>query len=174
MSGDDATDANPCFECGGKCCSFHGIRISYRDLDACQRYDSMLLDRDPEVLGNLLLTDGTVPDMDWYTIRFDGYRRALAFDCNHLQDDGTCGVYDRRPGMCRSFECPALDDEDDTTLDEFLDMVGWEGTGEEPEDTVDREVTERVREIIGRDGVLPDDLVDAHVHVDRFAESGAD
>jgi len=156
---DDANDEPPCFECGGKCCSFRSIRISWLGLDACQRYDSMLIGQGEDGgLDELMLTDGTVPDMDWYTIRFDGYKRALAFECNHLTDDGKCGVYDRRPRMCRRFECPALDDDVDETLDEFVDAVGWEGSGETPDDVVDREVTSRVREIIERDASVPEEL----------------
>lgn len=133
---------DPCADCGGACCSFRRMRISCFGLDEGQRYDSAMLEY--EHVDTLVLSDGEVPDMDWYVIEHDG-RRHLAFECGHL-DDGRCGVYDRRPEMCRSFECGLLKGE--VGLDEFMETrMRDEGEVEAMEVT---EVTGRVREIIAR------------------------
>lgn len=156
METEDTDDvADPCAECGGKCCSFRSLAISYHGLEAGERYDSMLLNADIGV-DELVFTDGTVPDMEWYTIKHDDGERALAFDCNHAVD-GKCTEYDRRPAMCRWFECPPLQGEED--LDDWLEA---HARIDDPEDIIDREVTDRVQAIIERDATVPEE----------FAESG--
>lgn len=152
MSADDA--ANPCADCGGRCCSFRLGGISFTSLDAGERYDSFFLDHDG--FDQLLLEDGSVPDMRWYVVTHPNGARDVAFECGHLTDDGKCGVYDERPGMCRGFECPAIYD-DDVTVDEWLDDFARDGV---PDDVDVREVTDRVNSILRRraDGTdLPDE-----------------
>lgn len=153
MSADDAS--NPCADCGGRCCSFRLGQISFASLDKGERYDSFFLDHDG--FDQLLLEDGSVPDMQWYVVTHPDGERNISFECGHLTDDGKCGVYDERPGMCRGFECPALDEDDDTTVDEWIDNFGRDGVP----DAVDvRDVTDRVQSILRRraDGSgLPDE-----------------
>lgn len=145
---DDVDD--PCAECGGRCCSFKTLRISFRGLDKGQRYDSVFTDED--TANNVLLDDGTVPDMDFYVLTYPDGTRSLVFDCNHLTDDGLCGVYDNRPELCRSFVCDALDPDDDTTLDEFLESTTWnDGERDQVELT---DVTDRIHDQIRRHGTL--------------------
>lgn len=136
---------NPCADCGGRCCSFRTMRISFTDLDDGQRYDSALLEHEAG-LEQLLLDDGSAPDMEWFTYRTASGKRALGFDCNHLDDDGRCEVYEDRPEMCRNYRCSVLRGEE--TLDEFLGRFGIDGR--EAAD-IDREVTDRVTEIIERE-----------------------
>lgn len=153
MSTEDAV--NPCADCGGRCCSFRLGQISFAGLSEGQRYDSFFLNHDG--FDQLLLADGSVPDMRWFVTEAPDGGRNISFECEHLTDDGKCGVYDDRPGMCRGFECPALDDEDDTTVDEWVDEFARDGV---PDDVDVTEVTGRVREILQRraDGTdLPDE-----------------
>lgn len=142
-------ETNPCLECPGGCCSFKTINISYRTLDEGQRYDSMLLDELGEegALNNLLFDDGEVPEMEWYIVTWPDGHRTLSFHCTH-EEDGWCTEYDRRPGMCRTFSCAALEGE--MELEEFLDEHGLEDNVIDHPETEVEEVTERVREIIGR------------------------
>lgn len=147
----EAEVPDPCAECAGGCCSFKTLRISFIGLEDGERYDSRLIDSD-DLLGQLPFEDGEIPDMRWYVGRYaESGNRALFFDCQHLQEDGTCGEYDRRPAMCKNFACRALRGEQD--LDEFLESTAWdEGPDEELVEV--REVTERVQEIIERETTL--------------------
>ena len=142
----DPDVADPCASCGGKCCSFREMAISYRSLDAGERYDSHFLHDDTH--DQLVFDDGTVPEMQWYILTYPNGARKIAFECGHRRDDGLCGAYDKRPSMCRTFECPALDDDSDTTLDEFLDSLDYvDGV----RDDIDvRDVTDRVQGILKR------------------------
>lgn len=144
MTGDDVAD--PCAECGGKCCSFRSISISYSSLEAGERYDSHLLNGDNT--DQLVFEDGSVPDMDWYILTTPDGERRLVFECNHLTDDGRCGAYDKRPGMCRNFVCDALDPDTDTTVDEFVSNHAHPPNF--PDDFDLRDVTDRVHEILAR------------------------
>lgn len=107
---------DPCAECGGMCCSFREMRIVYLAVPEGMTYVEMLEENDHT--DELLLADGSVPEMDWYLVDIEDGREGLAFECRHLED-GRCGVYDERPEMCRKFECPVL--EGDMGLDEFVE-----------------------------------------------------
>lgn len=160
--------ADPCASCGGMCCSFAVGQTCFTSIEKGARYDSTLMDHDPE---QLLLADGSVPDMEWYVIRIDPYtvevdgedvtedgdpeeieeagveityNRALAFVCNHLED-GMCSVYDERPSMCQNYECEVL--KGDMTLTE---MKQARGHRTDWRDHVIKEVTDRVNEILAR------------------------
>jgi Fe-S-cluster containining protein len=52
----------------------------------------------------LLRQSGDPVDMEWHLRDGD----TLVFECNHLTDDGKCGIYEDRPDMCRRWECDAL------------------------------------------------------------------
>ncbi|AGM11783.1 hypothetical protein M201_gp06 [Haloarcula californiae tailed virus 2] len=151
MSSEAEVDST-CADCGGRCCSFHTLRMSFIGLEDGERYDSRLMHSD-DLLGQLPFEDGEIPDMRWYVGRYpDSGNRALFFDCQHVQEDGTCGEYDRRPAMCKNFACQALRGEQD--LDEFLENTTW-GDHEATEVLEDvREVTDRVQEIIERETTL--------------------
>ena len=154
----EAEVPDPCAECGGRCCSFQTLRMSFVGLKDGERYDSHLIDE--AWLAQLPFEDGEIPDMRWYVGRYpESGNRALFFECQHLQEDGTCGAYDRRPAMCKNFACQALRGEQD--LDEFLEATTWgeRDAREELEDL--HEVTDRVQEIIEREVTLRE-LHDAH------------
>ena len=147
--------ANPCAECAGACCSFRRIGISFSSLEPGERYDSHFIHGDH--IGQLIFEDGTVPEMDWYVLTTPSGTRRMVFECGHLTDDGKCGAYDRRPGMCRAFECRALDEDDDMTLDEFLGEYARPANF--PSEYELRDVTDRVRSILRR-RAEEDDLPD--------------
>lgn len=140
----EAEVPDPCASCGGGCCSFRAIRISFQNLSEGQRYDSLVLE--DENVEQLVRPDGSAPDMNWYIIRYPDGTRSLVFECQHLED-GICTIYQGRPEMCRTFECAALEGEQD--LDEFIQKHAWRA---DPEAIVEKEVTERVTEIIEREG----------------------
>lgn len=150
--------ANPCAECAGGCCSFRNINISYVSLEKGERYDSRLLEylEDGTLEEQLLMEDGSLPEMEWYLLEYDwhedgesGRSRSIVFDCGHLTEGGLCGSYENRPGMCRTFECEALQGEED--LEEFLDRhrIPDEGWEDHPHAEL-TPITERVEEILGR------------------------
>jgi len=120
---DELTDAEKeamCERCGGCCCSFRGLNISYGTYED-QSFASYLREQVdfPEVDGEitraweLVRQDKRVPDMTWYDTG-----ETLLFECNHLTDDGKCGIYEDRPAMCQRFECDALRGE--MELQDFL------------------------------------------------------
>jgi Fe-S-cluster containining protein len=155
MSGDEMAD--PCAECGGRCCSFDTLRMSFVGLEDGQRYDSFLID--DAWLAQLPFEDGEIPDMRWYVGRYpETGNRGLFFECQHLQEDGTCGAYERRPAMCKNFACQALRGEE--SLEDFLESTTWDDSGRE-ELVGLREVTDRVQEIIEREVTL-EALHEAH------------
>lgn len=138
-----------CAECGGGCCSFRLGTVGYCTLEDGQRYDSFFIEDAP--VENLVKDDGEPMDAEWFVWvpddREDRLRNVL-FSCRHLED-GLCSVYEDRPAMCRSFECDALDDDEDVSFEEWSEdnLHGggfWEKRGELTE------VTGRVNEIIER------------------------
>lgn len=139
--------ASPCEQCPGLCCSFKRGRISLIELDEGERYDSAMLDY--EYIDDLLLADGTPVDMRWYVVereQDDVRRRYISFDCQHLTDDGRCGVYPDRPYLCEQFQCQAFEEGTDTR--EALDAMEREDS--DWDNLECREVTDRVTEIIER------------------------
>jgi len=102
---------NPCFECGGRCCSFKSLNICWQGIeDADLPLDDEEAARATVHQGNpetLIRETGELIDMDWYVDRGGEYA-SLVFDCQHKTDDGLCGVYDDRPEMCAAFKCSVL------------------------------------------------------------------
>jgi Fe-S-cluster containining protein len=138
---------NPCAECGGRCCSFRSMQISFVGLEEGERYDSRMIEMG-EALDQVLLEDGSLPDMEWYVLDAGDGARRIVFECGHLDDDGMCGVYDDRPPMCREFQCTALDPDNDASLE---DMVEEYAPGDAWEDADLTGITERAEEIIERE-----------------------
>lgn len=152
-------EANPCMKCGGKCCSFKRMEISWASVNDA---DLSLSDEQAAratvkrgVPESLVLETGRVVDMNWY-LRRDG-RPAILFDCTHKTDDGKCGIYDNRPEMCRAFACGVL--EGRHQVGEFVDYYGHD---EEPDMSEFVDVTEAVvDQIVADTGADPPE---------RFAE----
>lgn len=137
---------NPiCGACGGKCCSFRTMAMTFLTIGE-RRLDDVL--SRPELLSQLRMADGSVPDMDWYVITTKNETRALVFECNHLKE-GLCTVYENRPGMCRAYQCDAL--EGTKTLEEMLAVTtdanpNWKEAWGEPLDLAD--ITDRMHRAI--------------------------
>lgn len=134
---------DPCATCGGSCCSFREMGISYLHLDEGQRYDSLMLEHDN--INDLVRENGDPVDFQWFVVTLPEGRRYLAFECEHWVD-GKCSIHDDRPELCRSFECDFLSG--DMDFEEFEDRHLFDGGV--PDEYEVREVTERVNEIVER------------------------
>ena len=127
-------------ECGGKCCSFKTLNISFRSFDEADNLEDVLNDLHTE---QLVFTDGDVPNMKWYLVEKRG-KQFLLFDCQHLTEDGKCGEYERRPALCSEFECMVLRGE--TELDDFLESAAPLDYDEDELIDVTEEVQQAIRE----------------------------
>lgn len=128
--------SDKCFECGGICCSFKDMNISWLTID--QPLPEFLRDEDDEYFEQLVFQDGRVPDMDWF-LDEDG---SIRFHCNH-REDGKCTEYERRPEFCRAFECPIL--KGDKDIKEFQRMYGRR---QNPDMDKMKDITELMKERI--------------------------
>lgn len=51
------------------------------------------------------LDDATLAELRAGAIDHGGGLVKVFHRCQHLQDDGRCAIYDRRPTICRQFDC---------------------------------------------------------------------
>lgn len=86
---DMAEDGNPCFDCG-ICCRHFRVSFYHGEIDA-----------QPGGWVPAELTSPVTPFRACMKGTEQGGGRCVA-----LRDDGRCGIYDRRPSVCREF--PAL------------------------------------------------------------------
>ena len=142
----DAEKQSMCDRCGGACCSFRSLDIRFGVVDETETirehlHEVLDVDDHPdERKGHQLLrSDGAPMDAEW---RIDDHG-SLFFECQHLTDDGKCGVYDGRPSMCRAWECRALQGE--VGLVEYLQGHAI-NPGERESET--RDVTEEVNDAL--------------------------
>lgn len=132
---------DPCADCGGMCCSFRLMNIAFRGVDDLDRV------LEPEEaaratiarggIDQLLKESGDLIDAEWY-IAEESFGMALSFECNHLTEDGRCGVYEDRPEMCSQHRCAVLRGRE--SLPDFKEARGRDGAEHE----VVEEVTEAV------------------------------
>ena len=155
MTDADLTDAEKsemCARCGGSCCTFRAMNISFGELDEDQSIEEFLTEPMdfPEADGDaprgseLIRQNGEPVKMQWYRSG-----DTLLFECEHQTDDGKCGVYDDRPMMCRRWECAALRGE--MSFKDFLQEHYRDPREIEAADLTD--VTERVTAAL--DGIEP-------------------
>lgn len=111
----DPPDENPCFECGGRCCSFEGLNIHFGE---AATLDELIEQYDEEILRR---PSGKTPNMQFFLEWDKPHRAFLRYKCEHLTDDGLCEIYDDRPDICRSWQCPVLRGEE--SVEEFTDRV---------------------------------------------------
>jgi Fe-S-cluster containining protein len=109
---DGLTHGHPCHACGATCCRYVGIALErprgQDDRDLIHWY-----------LSHKNLCIYVDKDGDWW-IQVDT-------DCRHIAPDGGCGIYERRPQLCRNYQaatCERADAEGDniaefTTVEEF-------------------------------------------------------
>jgi uncharacterized protein len=98
--------ANLCEHCTAKCCRYIALPIDSPD-DPTQ-YDYMrwfLLHR-----GATVFTEGD----SWFLLVYS--------DCEHLQPDGRCGIYETRPQICRDYSTKNCEYEDDWTYDRYFEF----------------------------------------------------
>ena len=96
-------DANLCEYCTAKCCRYYAFPISkpkvWRDFDYIRWY---------LIHGKAaIFVDGGT----WYIM--------VTADCQHLQDDNSCGIYHTRPQICRDYTT----DDCEYDIDSDYDML---------------------------------------------------
>ena len=98
---------NPlCDACGGSCCSFRTMGVSFAEIPEGRTLQEVLDGRVPE---QVLRPDGKAPRMTFYDAHEkETGERHLIFECAHVSPQGKCRIYENRPEMCRIFECDAL------------------------------------------------------------------
>jgi len=96
-----------CDYCTAKCCRYFALPI-----ETPETYE------DYEFIRWFLLHDrATVfkEDDDWYLL--------VHTECEHLQPDNLCGIYDTRPQICRDYSTKDCEYEDDWTYDFYLETA---------------------------------------------------
>jgi Fe-S-cluster containining protein len=140
-----------CKACGGICCSFESMDISFRsmDIDDPDEIDKWFEESDTR-WDQLITDDDKVPDMTWIVTK-NGDGLHLRFKCNHRTDEGLCGIYNNRPDMCKKFECSLLRVEDMDEKDEEVDeksIKAYKAIHSPPDYEVVKDVTEKVNACI--------------------------
>ncbi len=96
-----------CEYCTAKCCRYFAM-----PLETPEAFE------DYEFIRWFLLHDrATVfkEDDDWYLL--------VHTECEHLQADNRCGIYDTRPQICRDYTTKECEYEDDWTYDFYLETA---------------------------------------------------
>jgi Fe-S-cluster containining protein len=96
-----------CEYCTAKCCRYFALPI-----ETPETFE------DYEFIRWFLLHDrATVfkEDDDWYLL--------VHTECEHLQPDNRCGIYDTRPQICRDYSTKDCEYEDDWTYDFYLETA---------------------------------------------------
>jgi Fe-S-cluster containining protein len=96
-----------CDYCSAKCCRYFALPI-----------ETPTELTDYEFIRWFLLHDrATVfkEDEDWYLL--------VHTECQHLQPDNRCGIYDTRPQVCRDYSTKDCEYDDDWTYDFYLETA---------------------------------------------------
>ncbi len=97
--------ANLCEYCTGKCCRYFALPIetpeTWEDFDHIRWY---------MMHGRVSLF---VEEETWYLV--------VHADCKHLMDDGRCGTYVTRPGICRAYTTDECEFEDDACYEKYFE-----------------------------------------------------
>jgi Fe-S-cluster containining protein len=107
-------DGNLCEHCTAKCCRY--IAVPYETPESA---------KDMEYIRWVVLHDKATffkDDDDWYLL--------VHTECDKLQDDGRCGIYERRPQICRDYTTKDCEYDDEWTYDFYLETHEqvWEYT----------------------------------------------
>jgi Fe-S-cluster containining protein len=106
---------HPCFECA-KCCHYVAVEI-----------DAPTVNKDYDHIVWYLYHQGVKVFVDWEGDWFISFETR----CQHLTPAGMCGIYERRPGICKDFdwrECEQTirDEAPDKHLFETAEQfMGW-------------------------------------------------
>lgn len=105
-----ARDAIPpgevlCDYCTAKCCRYFALPI-----------DTPTEQADFEYIRWYLLHERAsvfTEDEQWYLL--------VHTQCQHLRDDGRCGIYETRPQICRDYSTEACEYDDDWTYERYFE-----------------------------------------------------
>lgn len=101
-----------CSYCTAKCCRYFALPIdtpeTLQDFDHLRWY---MIHRRVSLF---------VEDETWYLM--------VHADCEHLQEDHRCGIYEDRPQICRAYTTDECEYDDDTCYDQFFETAEqiWE------------------------------------------------
>jgi Fe-S-cluster containining protein len=99
-----------CSYCTGKCCRYFALPIeaptTWDDFDHIRWYHGHV---------SIFVEDGT-----WYLMVFA--------DCENLQEDHRCGIYQDRPSICRSYTTENCEYDNDSCYDKLFESAEqiWE------------------------------------------------
>jgi len=101
-----------CSYCTAKCCRYFALVIETPD--NWDDYDNM---RWYMMHGPVSIF---VEDEAWYLM--------IHADCNHLQEDNMCGIYEDRPRICRQYSVDNCEYDDDSCYDKLFETPDqlWE------------------------------------------------
>jgi Fe-S-cluster containining protein len=98
---------SPCQHCGAKCCKYFALSIDeptdWEDFDFIRWY---LLHEQASVF---------IEEDSWFLL--------VQNRCRHLRDDNLCGIYDRRPPICRDYATVDCEYDDDWTYDHLWETA---------------------------------------------------
>jgi Fe-S-cluster containining protein len=98
-------DANLCEHCTAKCCRYFALPLETpTELDDYNNMRWYMLHGRVAVF---------VEGEDWYLMVYG--------DCQHLLPDNRCGIYEDRPGICRTYTTDDCEFEDDAVYDKFFE-----------------------------------------------------
>ncbi len=100
--------------CRGGCCKEFYLRVSLRelkvmyDLEVSSGVENKYV-RDIKTVYPMLIDRDELGDSNGNPLGYQNHR----YECRNLQPNGDCGIYEKRPWMCRSFPndrpCPNAD-----------------------------------------------------------------
>ena len=102
-----AADDCLCNHCSAKCCKYFALPIDtpteHKDFDYIRWY---LLHANAAVF---------VEEESWYLLVF--------YECQHLQPDNRCGIYEVRPQICREYSTDNCEYEDDWVYERYFETA---------------------------------------------------
>ena len=101
-----------CDHCTAKCCGYFALPIETPDTNKDYQY----------IRWYMLHGETTIfcEDDDWYLMVHN--------QCDQLQADQRCGIYDTRPNICREYSTDDCEYEDEWTYERYLETADqvWE------------------------------------------------
>ena len=96
-----------CDHCTAKCCKYFAIQIETPESHEDYQFIRWYLFHD--------LTSVFVDEGKWYVL--------VHTACEHLREDNRCGIYDRRPAICRDYTTDNCEYDDSWTYEKYFETA---------------------------------------------------